>query len=101
MIAAWALGYHIGFGPSYVIESLAQAVRTAAFFVPGAVGVQEGGFVVVAALFGIPADVAISISLTKRVRELALGIPGLAWWQLREHNQRRLRKKLEITLGTV
>jgi uncharacterized membrane protein YbhN (UPF0104 family) len=101
MIAAWALGYHIGFGQAYVIESLAQAVRTAAFFVPGAVGVQEGGFVVVAALFGIPADAAISISLTKRVRELALGIPGLAWWQWREHSQRRLREKLEITSGTV
>jgi putative membrane protein len=101
MIAAWALGYHIGFGEAYVIESLAQAVRTAAFFVPGAVGVQEGGFVVVAALFGIPADAAISISLTKRVRELALGIPGLAWWQWREHKQRQLRGKLEKTPETV
>ena len=101
MIAAWALGHHIGFGQSYVIESLAQAVRTAAFFVPGAVGVQEGGFVLVSALFGIPADIAISISLTKRVRELVLGIPGLAAWQWRELRQRRLREKLEIAPGTV
>ena len=101
MIAAWALGHHIGFGQSYVIESLAQAVRTTAFFVPGAVGVQEGGFVLVSALFGIPADIAISISLTKRVRELVLGIPGLAAWQWREHRHRRRRETLEITPGTV
>ena len=56
-----------------MIESLAQAIRSVAFFVPGAVGVQEGGFVVVAGLFGVPPDAALSISLTKRVRELALG----------------------------
>jgi putative membrane protein len=101
MIAAWALGRHIGFGPAFVIESLAQAVRTTAFFVPGAVGVQEGGFVLVAGLFGIPPDIAISISLTKRLRELTLGIPGLAAWQWREHRHRRRREKLEITPGTV
>ncbi len=101
MIAAWALGHRIGFGQAYVIESLAQAVRSAAFFVPGAVGVQEGGFVLVSALFGIPADVAISMSLTKRVRELVLGLPGLAAWQWVELRQRRQREKLEIAPGTV
>jgi putative membrane protein len=101
MIAAWALGHHIGFGQSYVIESLAQAVRSVAFVVPGAVGVQEGGFVLVSALFGIPADIAISISLTKRVRELVLGLPGLAAWQWRELRHRRDRQKLEIAVGTV
>lgn len=101
IIAAWALGYHIGFGEAFVIESLAQAVRTAAFFIPGAVGIQEGGFVLVAGLFGIPADAAISISLTKRVRELALGVPGLAVWQWRELQHRRFRERLEISAGTV
>jgi putative membrane protein len=101
LIAAWALGYHIDVGQAFVIESLAQAVRSAAFFVPGAVGIQEGGFVVVAGLFGIPADVAISMSLTKRIRELALGIPGLAAWQWHELKRRRFREKLEINPGTV
>jgi putative membrane protein len=101
LIAAWALGYDINVGEAFVIESLAQAVRSAAFFVPGAVGVQEGGFVVVAGLFGIPADVAISMSLTKRIRELVLGIPGLAAWQWHELQRRRFREKLEISPGTV
>jgi putative membrane protein len=88
MIAAYALGYHPTLGQAYVIECLAQAVRSAAFFVPGAVGVQEGGFVLLAGLFGIPADAAISISLSKRVRELALGLPGLGLWQLLEFRSR-------------
>jgi putative membrane protein len=89
MIAAWALGYPLDLGQAYVTESLAQAVRSAAFFIPGALGVQEGGFVVIAGLFGVPVDAAISISLTKRIRELALGLPGLIDWQMREFGLRR------------
>ena len=96
MIAAWALGYPLGLGQSYVIESLAQAIRSVAFFVPGALGVQEGGFVVLAALFGVPSDVALSISLTKRIRELALGLPGLVAWQMQELRLRRDRRTMEI-----
>jgi putative membrane protein len=92
MIAAWALGYHLDLGQAYVVESLAQAIRSAAFFVPGALGVQEGGIVVLAGLFGVPVDAAISISLTKRVRELALGLPGLVAWQAQEFRLRRARR---------
>lgn len=92
MIAAWALGYHLSLGEAYVIESLAQAIRSVAFFVPGAVGVQEGGFVVLAGLFGVPADAALSMSLTKRIRELVLGLPGLVAWQWQELRLRAARK---------
>jgi len=96
MIAAWALGHPLGIGQCYVIESLEQAIRSIAFFVPGALGVQEGGFVVLAALFGVPSDIALSISLTKRIRELALGLPGLAAWQLQELRLRRDRRVVEM-----
>jgi putative membrane protein len=98
LIAAWALGYPLGLGQALVIESLAQAIRSAAFIVPGAVGVQEGGFVVVAALFGVPTDAAISLSLTKRIRELAIGLPALATWQFLEL---RLRRDMEIDRKAV
>lgn len=101
MIAAWALGYPLNLGQSYVIESLAQAIRSVAFFVPGALGVQEGGFVVLAALFGVPSDVALSLSLTKRIRELALGLPGLAAWQFQELRLRRGRRAMEMDRKAV
>jgi hypothetical protein len=35
-------------------------------------------------MFGLPADTALAISLSKRVRELALGVPGLLLWQFVE-----------------
>jgi len=67
-----------------ILESAALAIRGAAFLVPGAVGVQEGGYILLGNLLGIPGEMALALSLVRRVRELALGIPGLAAWQLLE-----------------
>ena len=67
-----------------MIESLIDAVRGAAFAVPGALGAQEGGLIVLCALFGIPPDQALALSLVKRVADLALGLPGLLAWQIAE-----------------
>ena len=66
---------------AFVLESLGSGVRAAAFMVPGALGALEGGLVLFGALLGLPADLALAISLSKRVRELALGLPGLVVWQ--------------------
>ena len=75
------MGYPVSFAEAVVIESLSQAVRGAAFAIPGGIGVQEGGFVAICALFGIPAGPAVALSLVKRVADLAIGLPGLAVWQ--------------------
>ncbi len=80
-IAMWALGIHAGYGEAYVLESMSQAIRSAAFLVPGALGLQEGGYVLIGAMFGIPGDTALALSLIKRARELAWGVPGILGWQ--------------------
>ena len=78
------MGNPIGLGEAIVIESLLHAVRGAAFAVPGALGAQEGGLVLLCALFGIPPEQAIALSLVKRVPDLILGVPSLLAWQLME-----------------
>jgi putative membrane protein len=75
------LGRPFALTDAFVLESLGQGVHSAAFLVPGALGALEGGFVLFGALLGVPADIALAISLAKRVRELALGLPGLIVWQ--------------------
>jgi putative membrane protein len=75
-----SLGHPIGMLDAFILESLSSGVRAAAFIVPGALGALEGSFVLFGALFGLPADTALVISLSKRVRELALGVPGLLVW---------------------
>ena len=79
-----AMGYSISYSDAVAIESLAQAARGAAFVVPGAVGVQEGGLIVLCALFGVPANAALALSLIKRAADLAVGIPGLIGWHALE-----------------
>ncbi len=67
-----------------VLESLSQAIKSAAFPVPSGLGVQEGGFVFVGALFGLDAGLAIALSLAKRVPDVVLGLPALLVWQTLE-----------------
>jgi putative membrane protein len=79
--ALQALGVEAGLAEALVIESLGQAVRSAGFFIPGALGVQEGGYVLICALFGIPPDRAIALVLIRRIRDIILGVPGVISWR--------------------
>jgi putative membrane protein len=90
-LVLYFLGRPLSFTDAFVLESLSSGVRAAAFMVPGALGVFESGVVVFSALFGLSPDLALAISLSKRVRELALGLPGLAAWQWDE-GRRLLRR---------
>jgi len=83
-LALHFFGRDVGIGPGMIIESLGQAAKALGFSVPAAIGVQEGGYVVVCGALGIQADVAIALSLVKRLREVVLGIPGLILWHRSE-----------------
>jgi putative membrane protein len=83
-LALAVLGHPVSLTTAVLLESLGQAVRVAAFAVPGALGVQEGGFVLLGGAVGLTPDVALAVSLAKRVRELVLGLPGLLAWQIEE-----------------
>jgi putative membrane protein len=78
------MGYSIDFGDAVLIESLMHAVRGAAFAVPGALGAQEGGLIILCAIFGVPPEAALALSLVKRLPDLVLGVPGLLAWQMME-----------------
>jgi putative membrane protein len=84
MLALHFVGVSVDFREALIIESLGQAFRAVGFAIPGALGVQEGGFIIVCGLFGISPQAAIGLSLLKRIREVALGIPALIAWQVIE-----------------
>ncbi len=75
-----ALGHPVGFGAAFVIEGIGMAARGAGFAVPASLGIQEGGFVAAAALFGIGPETALALSALKRVREAVIGAAGLGLW---------------------
>ena len=93
-IALRALSLNATIMNAVILQSTVLTVRSVAFAVPSGLGVQEGGYVFIGSLLGIPGDSAFVLSLIARVRELALGIPGLVTWQLLE-GRRLLRERAE------
>lgn len=78
------LGSGVSWGNALVLESLGQAIRGAAFAIPGSLGVQEGGYLLLAPLANLTPEVALALSLAKRARELILAVPGLVYLHLSE-----------------
>jgi putative membrane protein len=74
----------VPFWRAVALESLISVVRSAAFVVPGALGVQEAGYLVLAHALGIAPEAAVALSLVKRARDLAIGLPTLLAWQANE-----------------
>jgi putative membrane protein len=81
-LIALFLGAPVSWRDALLLESLGQAIRGAAFAIPGALGVQEGGYLLLAPLAGLSPDVGLALSLAKRARELLLGLPGLLYWRV-------------------
>jgi glycosyltransferase 2 family protein len=83
-LVLWLMGVTIDVGAVIAIESLLYAVRSVAFAVPNAVGVQEGAYLVIGGLFGLAPETVLALSLLKRARDLTLGLPALLAWQMVE-----------------
>jgi putative membrane protein len=81
-LIAVLLGTPVSWTHALLLESLGQAIRGAGFAIPGALGVQEAGYLVLGPLAGLPVDAALALSLAKRARELLLGLPGLVYLRL-------------------
>jgi uncharacterized membrane protein YbhN (UPF0104 family) len=93
-IALRALGIDASITDAIILQSCVTTVRQAMFLVPGGIGVQEGGYVFVGHLLGISGETAFALSLISRVREVAIGVPGVIAWQIYEG--RRLLGRSEI-----
>jgi glycosyltransferase 2 family protein len=66
----YAVGRSIDLTEAIAIEALASVAKGLAFFIPGSLGVQEGGNVLILALFGFSASLGLTFSLLRRLREL-------------------------------
>lgn len=89
----WVAGRHMSLRTIMGVESLVYVVRTVTFAAPMGLGVIEGGYVLVGALFGLSPQFALALSLIKRVRDIVIGVPALMLWQAMEG--RRLMSKPE------
>ena len=83
-------GHPVDVRAAVMLESMTQAMRHVAFIVPAGLGVQEAGFVLFGHALGISSELALAVSMAKRMREVLCGVPALVSWQLREAARLRL-----------
>lgn len=83
-LALFFMGHEVSLARALALESVSQALASLGFFVPAALGVQEGAYVAIGLALGVPLEVALALSLIKRLRQIALGLPALAFWHVAE-----------------
>lgn len=82
-------GHPVDVATAIILESMTQAIRHLAFMVPAGLGVQEAALVLFGHALGISSELALAVSMAKRIREVLCGLPSLLSWQWFEG--RRLR----------
>ncbi len=87
-ISAWFLlelmGSDIALWKVLALEGVIFALRSMAFVVPGAIGVQEAAYLLVGPMFGLAPEAALALSLAKRARDVLISAVTLLIWQIRE-----------------
>lgn len=87
-VSAWfvleLMGSDIALWKVLSLEGVIFALRSMAFVIPGAIGVQEAAYLLVAPLFGLAPEAALALSLAKRARDLVIGALALLVWQINE-----------------
>jgi putative membrane protein len=89
-----ALGVPIDFDDAMAIEALLAAVAAITFLVPVNAGVQEAGYAGLGAIFGVPAELSLAVSLVRRGRDIVVGVPILLVWQSVEMRRLRASKRV-------
>ncbi len=79
-LALDVLGHAIPIEHALLIEAFVQSISSAAFLVPGAVGVQEGAFQLIGAALGIDGATSLALAAARRLRDLVVFVPGLIAW---------------------
>lgn len=82
-LALRLLGVAVTFEKMVALETLIFAIRSGGFLIPGAIGVQEAGYVLLAPAFGLDGGAVLALSLIKRARDIGLGVIVLALLPLR------------------
>jgi glycosyltransferase 2 family protein len=73
----WLLGHPISCGMAVCLDALAMLFTALGFFIPAAMGVQEGGNILLALGFKLGFDLGAAFSILRRLREafwLSLGL---------------------------
>ncbi len=98
------LGHPVGFLPTYIIESLSTVAKGITSFIPGSVGGQESGIIMIFSCLRLSASIAITFCILRRLRELIWTAVGLfvlskLEWAITETSKEALNPELQKVYG--
>ena len=79
------IGHPVGWTDAWIIESMTQLVRTMTFFIPAALGSQDGALMLTTGVLTGHAGLGLSIALVRRAREvvwIALSLGLASMWSV-------------------
>ncbi len=76
LLVCYLLGTPVDWSQAIAIEAFITVAKAMGLFIPGALGVQESGFVFLFLLFGLPAALGVSYAIFRRGRELIFATIG-------------------------
>lgn len=77
LAVAWVLDVPLGWKQAIAIEAFTGLVKALSVVIPGAIGVQESGIVVLCRMTGVEGPFGAAYALFRRLRELAFA--GVGW----------------------
>jgi len=82
--AGLALRFQLSWWDAVALEGLIMSVNMATFFIPANAGSQEGGFALLAPLFGIATPHGVALAVLRRCRDVIWVAYGLGYLALTE-----------------
>lgn len=71
------LGGDVGLATSISIAALTVFIKGGTFFIPGSLGAQEGGYLLLLLAYGYPEVIGMTFALVRRLREIVWILVGL------------------------
>lgn len=78
LLVSHLLGMPVDWSQAIAVEAFISVAKALGLFIPGALGVQESGFVFLFLLFGMPTALGVSYAIFRRGRELIFATIGAA-----------------------
>lgn len=94
-LVSWLLGYPIDWVHAVAIEAFIGVTKLVGFVVPGGIGVQESGIILVCRLAGLPEPLGVAYAIIRRGRDVVFAGIGWLLLYLEEASLQGLRKHVE------
>ena len=93
-LVAWLLGLPIVWTEALAVEAFISVAKMLGLFVPGALGVQESGIVLVCRLAGLPDALGVAYAIIRRGRDVVYASIGWLLLYLEEATLKGLRSRV-------